>query len=201
MAHAAQSVPRNSGWRLLLSTVTLGLQRVRQAWGLLLMTGAGMLAAVMLACAVPLYAEVAMTAGLRGTLNAYSQNGDIVVRTLSNLVSSSVINKTTQQLNQEFQKHLGPYLTPTQYSVQTPQYPLLTQSSNGSLRPLRLNMGFIGAPVDEAAPHVRLLQGRLPRVNSDVIEIAVLPRTASDLQATVGTYLQVSLHLIDLSQK
>ena len=45
MAHAARSVPRNGGWILLLSTVTLGLQRVRQAWGLLLVTGAGMLAA------------------------------------------------------------------------------------------------------------------------------------------------------------
>jgi len=201
MAHRPQSVPGSSGWILLLSSVTLGLQRVRQAWGLLLMTGAGMLAAVMLVCAVPLYSEVAMTAGLRGTLNTYSQNGDIVVRSLANLVSSSVISNTTQQLNQEFQEHLGPYLTPTQYSVQTPQYALLAQSSNGSFRPLGLNMGFIGAPVDKAAPHVRLLQGRLPRVNSDVIEIAVLPRAASDLQATVGTVLHASLHLINLSQK
>jgi hypothetical protein len=123
------------------------------------MIGAGMLAAVMLVCAVPLDSDVAMTAGLRGTLNTYSQNEDIVVRTLPRLVSSSVIDKTTQQLDHEFQTHLGQYLTPAQYSVQTPQYPLLTQSSNGSFRPLGLNMGFIGAPVDKAAPHARLLQG------------------------------------------
>ena len=56
---------------------------MRQAWGLLLVTGVGMLAAVMLVCTVPLYSKIAMTAGLRDVLNSYSQNGDIVVHGLS----------------------------------------------------------------------------------------------------------------------
>src|SRR5258708_40083090 len=114
MAHVARPAPRNSSWRLLLSTVTLGLQRVHQAWGLLLMIGAGMLAAVMLVCAVPLDSDVAMTAVVPGTLNTYSQNEEIDVRSLPRLGSSSVTRKTTKKLHHEVQSHREPKLSNTQ---------------------------------------------------------------------------------------
>jgi hypothetical protein len=65
-------------------SVTLALQRVRQTWRLLGLVGLGMLTAVMLVSAVPLYARVAMTASLRTTLASSSQSTDIVVRGQTN---------------------------------------------------------------------------------------------------------------------
>jgi hypothetical protein len=108
-----------------LASVTLALQRIRQAWRLLCLVGLGMLAAVILVSSVPLYARVAMTASLRSTIASSSQSADIVVRGQTTGVSSQNdeipvgnVNLLTQFINQEFQHSLGPYLLPGQFSWQ-----------------------------------------------------------------------------------
>src|SRR5579884_368735 len=113
MAHALGVARRGSGWSLTMAVFTLASQHVRQAWGLLLLIALGILSAITLVCAIPLYAEVAMSAGLRGTLASYAQNGDIVVSSVSKAVSLAATVQATRHLDQEFSRNLGPYLSGT----------------------------------------------------------------------------------------
>ena len=96
-------------------SVTLAFWRLRQAWGLLFMTAIGMIASVTLVCAVPLYSQIAATAGLRGILSTPPANADIVVYSKSKRISPSFIAQVTRHLDQEFHKNLGTYLGTTQF--------------------------------------------------------------------------------------
>src|SRR5258708_36010596 len=108
-------VSRRAGRTLLPPTVTLAFWRLRKTWGLLLITGIGIVAAVMLVCTVPLFSEIAMTAGLRGVLTSPSNNPSIYLDSASTLISAPVINQTTQPLNQDFQKNLGRHPPPSHF--------------------------------------------------------------------------------------
>lgn len=174
-----------------ISILTLAWQRARQTWRMLLVTGVGMVCAVMVVCAVPMYSRVALTAGLRSTFGTYAQNGEIVVRSLPRLISSTLIEQATQRLNHEFQRSLGPYLSPPQFSIETQLFPLLKKSPGGTYEPSgTLPMMFTGSDTSQAGPHVQMVAGRLPRITGgDVLEIAVKPDTASFLHVTVGSTL------------
>src|SRR5579884_3527692 len=103
MARALKT-PRGSQARAVVPpTVTLALWRLRRTWGLLLITGLGMVAAVMLVCSVPLYSDVSMTAGLRAILGAAPQNADVVVYGVAEQTNPPFVSKVTGELNQEFQ--------------------------------------------------------------------------------------------------
>jgi hypothetical protein len=81
-------VPATLGGKALFPpTMTLAFVRLRKTWGLLLITGLGFVAAVMLACAIPLYSDISMTAGLRGALTASSRNADIVVQSFTEQIN------------------------------------------------------------------------------------------------------------------
>ena len=54
---------------------------MRQTWLLLLMTGLGMTTAIIVICAVPLFSNVMLTAGLRNTLDAQPGNAEITLAT------------------------------------------------------------------------------------------------------------------------
>jgi ABC-type antimicrobial peptide transport system permease subunit len=177
-------------------TITLAFQRLREVWGLLLVTGLGMLSAVVLVCAVPLYSQVAMTAGMRSVLASFSQNDDIVVRTRPSLVSTQVIDATTQQLAQEMRRNLGTFLAPPQISIQTQLLNILRNSSTGGLQPFGGQIALISSSMDEAPAHAQVLAGRLPQALGQNIEIAITPDTAIHLGVSVGTILPVSLLLI-----
>jgi len=197
MARSNYVVQRHGGLIFVPPTVTLALQRVRQAWGLLLVTGVGILAAVILVCTVPLYSKIAMTAGLRDVLNSYSQNADIVVHSISGQIALPYIDKATTSLNREFQNNLGPYLGSSQFSIETQFFPILAVHTApggvSSLKPTGDNMGLIGSSMDLAASHVHVVQGRLPLARSTEIEIAIRPEIATDLRLSVGSVLPVSI--------
>src|SRR2546421_4004866 len=89
---------RQSAGVALPGIVTLAGWRVRQTWRLLLITGIGILAAVMLVCAVPLYSEVSMSAGLRGVFSTSYQSSDVIVQSISEVISKATIERTAQQL-------------------------------------------------------------------------------------------------------
>ncbi len=82
---------RRGGRMLIPPVVTLAAWRVRQTWRLLLVTGAGIIAAVMLVCAVPLYSDVSMSAGLRSALSTSFQTSDIIVQGSSAQISAQII--------------------------------------------------------------------------------------------------------------
>ena len=190
-------VQRHGGWKFVPPTVTLAFQRLRETWGLLLVTGVGILAAVMLVCTVPLYSKIAMTSGLRDVLNSYSQNADIVVHSVSMQISLPSIDKATTSLNRDFQNNLGPYLASSQFSIETRFFPILALNTApggaSSLKPTGDSMGLIGSSMDLAASHFRVVQGRLPLAKSNEIEIAIRPEIATDLSLTVGSVLPIGI--------
>src|SRR5207245_9419773 len=99
---------------LYIPTMMLAVILSRKTWGLLLITGLGFVAAVMLACAVPLYSDVSMTAGLRGALTSSSANADIVVQSFAEQINQQKIDETTNNLKQELQCKLRLYISWTQ---------------------------------------------------------------------------------------
>ncbi len=201
MASSVQTRAMRAAWTLLPPTLTLAWQRTRKTWGLLLVVELGMLGAVLLACVVPLYANVTMTAALRGTLSTSAQNSDIVVRTLPQLISPQVVARTTQVLDKELGKTLGPYLDPVQFSIETQSLPLLAPNQQGVLKPTRVNTSLISADLERAADHLTLLAGALPSVSGETLEVAVTPETLQYLHATLGSVLAVSMNFTDVYNK
>jgi putative ABC transport system permease protein len=197
MARSNKSLQRRGGKALLPPTLMLAFWRLRKTWGLLLVTGAGMIAAVMLVCSVPLYSQVSMTAGLRSILNAAPQNADLLVYSIGEQVSTPIVSKVTQELNQEFNNQLGPYLQPPQFSVQTNVYFVDTATKNkkgvvqysDTLNQIQL----VGASMNQAASHVKLLRGRLPLSNSTELEVALPADSATGLTPTIGSVFYVAI--------
>src|SRR5258708_22706504 len=79
MNRATSTLQPPTGRHLVTSVVTLALWRWRQHWFLLLMTGLGMIAAMIIACAVPLLSQTMLTAGLRGVLRASPTSSEITL--------------------------------------------------------------------------------------------------------------------------
>ena len=191
MAHALGVARRGSGWSLMMAVFTLASQRVRQAWGLLLLIALGILSAITLVCAIPLYAEVAMSAGLRGTLASYAQNGDIVVSSVSKAVSLAATVQATRHLDQEFSRNLGPYLSGTaEFAVESQTLGIASTHDSDKIN-------LTGFPMQDALPHAHLLQGRLPLANSSALEIALRPEEAKGLGVSVGSTLLVDANMLD----
>src|SRR6266704_1230003 len=200
MARSTNTPLHNGARTVVLPTVTLALWRLRRTWGLLFVTGLGMVAAVLLVCAVPLYSDISMTAGLRGILTSSAQNSEIAVHSTSLQIDASTYNGITQQLDNVFQTHLGPYLAPSAFSIETPEYTLLKDAPgpHGSslLQPTVHEVQLVTLPMDQAASHVKLLGGRLPQAHSNDIEIAITQESADKLKATVGSVISVQLPFV-----
>ncbi|MFL5666555.1 MAG: hypothetical protein ACJ8BW_35190, partial [Ktedonobacteraceae bacterium] len=176
-----QSTRRHYSKASLPSTLKLVRWQLRQSWGLFLITGVGIVAAVMLVCAVPLYAKIAMSAGLRGVLTTSPQNAEIVVRGNSRRISEPLLKHITGPLDQEFSKYLGPYLTSPQFSIETPPYNILSNHPVTKGPHLTNNIGLISAPGEQAGSHLQLLQGRLPQSGGNALELAITAETAAAL--------------------
>src|SRR5690348_13666339 len=147
--------------------VTLARWRVRQTWRLLLFTGLGIIAAVMLVCAVPLYSDVSQSIGLRGVLSTSYQSSDILVSSVSAIPSKARIDGTTSNLTTEFDNKLGPYLKPVECSIHVPAIPIYsaqpTPCSGRKAPYLTCNsIELDGASMEQARSHLHLVQGRLP---------------------------------------
>src|ERR1700716_2406626 len=110
MGRPTHKVPRQGGLASFPSLVTLALWQLRQTWRLLLISGMGIIAAVLLVCAVPLYSQVAISAALRDALNSSPANSSIAIHSSALLISHASIHSVEQQLNQEMQRDLGQFV-------------------------------------------------------------------------------------------
>ena len=182
-----------------LPTMALARWQLRQTWRLLLVTGAGMLAAVILVCAVPLYSNIAMTAELRSFLSATpltasNSNSDIVVHSVANQVSPLAISIITKQLDAELHHNLAPYLIGSEnftFQMDSVSFLQPIHNANGqlALQSLGNQMDLIGASMNGAAQHVQLLQGRLPLTMSSDLEVAIPQDMAQGLKLVPGDTL------------
>lgn len=185
------------------STVTLAAWQLRRTWRLLLVTGAGVLAAVIFVCAVPIYIQVSTTAELRTFLNANPANGvasnsDVVVHAVARQVSPTALASAQKQIDQEVQKDLGPYITaPAQFTFEVDNLNLLQPEQDAQGNISYKNQGnqltLYSTAMSQATSHLRLLAGRLPNPNSKDIEIALTSSEAQGFHLVPGSLLQVNI--------
>ncbi len=198
---------------MIRSIMILASWRLRRTWSLLLLMSVGMVAAVALVCLVPLYSEVAMTAGLRDTINEAGSNADAFVQGTSNHISASVIAKTSQNINHEFKNRLESFVGSQQFFVTTTIYsrvvpapgstkPILIVGPNGTMIPYSPvppganslmqqtfdKIRFVGVPLQQAQSHLTLVQGRMPEA------ITAGKNSVYNLEIAISTYSAKIMH-------
>lgn len=197
MNRAMSTLQPPTNHHLVTSVVTLALWRWRQHWFLLLMTGLGMIAAVIIACAVPLLSETMLTAGLRGVLRVSPTSSEIALKATVGGLSTQGIEQVYQEVKQPLRQHLGTYLNSSpRLDIETPAFNLPAPPHSGSAD----QMSIYGTSMDAAASHLTLVQGRLPRAESHSVEIAVTPATALLLQLHVGSVILLNWTIISLPE-
>jgi ABC-type antimicrobial peptide transport system permease subunit len=187
MARTPPSSPRRNGWTLIPPTVTLALWRLGRTWRLLVNTGLGILAAVMLVCAVPLFSQVAASAGLRSALRADPLGSSITFNVQLGTFSADQVAQVQSVVTSVVQRDMGSYVSGApQFSIQTTAIPLVAAKTH---LPTGNALGLLGEAIPDLAHHVSIISGRLPNPESTTLEIALTPQDAQALNAQVGTLL------------
>lgn len=175
------------------SVVTLASWRLRRTWFLLCVTTLGMITAVVITCAVPLFITVTTTAGLRNALAAQPVNSEIRLDTRTLGASTQLVADVHNQFEPLIQHNLGNVLKqPTQFMVQADNLTVV------SPQPPVKSYGLVtyATPIAQAAPHLRVVQGRLPRMTNDAngIEIVLTSNTAQVFGVHVGSIMKLRLN-------
>ncbi len=195
-------LPSRHRKNLVFTTITLAVWRLRQTWRMLLLTGLGTVAAVMLVCAVPLFSEIALSAGLRGVLQSDPGASHLTVQTNNDLTSAAQAQQEQRQIDELVHHDMGSYITqnPT-FSISLSE---LTITPGGSSSPTSTATGqqagnntyplqIVGIDSDSMLQHVSLLSGRTPQASSQALEIMLTQSMASSLNAPVGTLISANL--------
>ncbi|MGO8951682.1 MAG: FtsX-like permease family protein [Ktedonobacterales bacterium] len=193
---------------LLLPTFTLALWRLRQTWRMLLLTGLGTIAAVMLVCAVPLFSEIALSAGLRGALSSDPRASHLIVQTNNDLTSATLVQQEQQQIDQLVRQGMGSYITqsPT-FSINLSDLIISpagssssTSTGSGQAGPNSQHfLQIVGVDSGALLQHVTLLSGETPRDNPHALEIMLTQSMASSLNAPVGSVITANLPIFGSS--
>ncbi|HEV7235783.1 MAG TPA: FtsX-like permease family protein, partial [Ktedonobacteraceae bacterium] len=170
------------------SFITLARWRLRPTWFLLLMTGVGIIAAVTIAGTIPLLSSVMVTAAGHDVLKATAATSIIALDTSTAGISTRVVRGVQQQLDPYVQRSIGPYLSQSvPLAIQSTGYTVTTPRLSGDAYELRL----YSTSIAQAATHLKLVQGRLPRdgAGGGEIETLLSPSVAQSLHVTVGSPL------------
>ncbi len=192
MASVPSTLSRQRTFQIVPAIVKLARWRLKQMWHVLFVTWLGIVAMVVLACAIPLFSQVAMTAWVRNALAIAPPNEQRLSFSLLNgQPSASLIAQAGQSIDQAVHANLASYVSgAAQFSVQTPALnilsPLETTTSAQSTGPL---INLTGYELNKVANQVTILQGRLPDASSSELEIALTQATASVLKVGVGSVI------------
>ncbi len=172
----------------LTSTVVLARWRLRNTWGMLLVTGMGMIAAVMLVCAVPLYSQIATTAGLHNVFSATPASPVLRFHATLQGLSTPIVQEVRKRIEPIPQTTLASYLDKgNQFSLQSQGFQIVSPKQKHATDTLAL----LGDEIEQATPHVKLLAGRLPLAQSNSLEAIITTQTASGLNVHVGSILSL----------
>ena len=173
------------------SIVTLASWRLRRTWFLLLITTLGMIAAVVITCAVPLFSTITTTASVRGTLREQPYSSQINCDITPLGLSSHVVRDVQRQLDPIFQQTIGNYLNgPAQLAISSTNIDARSISSLLGDHVLRI----LSTQMRESASHITLVQGRLPHLTStpgNDIEVMLTPSTALGLHLHLGSTMKL----------
>ncbi|GCE13685.1 FtsX-like permease family protein [Tengunoibacter tsumagoiensis] len=170
--------------------ITRTLAPLRQSWIPLFLTGSGICIAVLLACLLPLYSQVAATASLQ---DVFKQPGNqaVTVSTGRGTQSATQLSKQLkdirQQLDPVFLKQYATYFkTQPQLIIEnTDIVPGQTASQQSSS-----NLYFYGLQRETLASHTTLLQGQLPH-SAAMLQVLLTPEAATFLGVHVGDTLPI----------
>ena len=185
MASSITILARQSNWLLLSAIARLVRWRFKQMWRFLFVIWLGMLAVVVLVCTLPLFSRVAITADLRSTVVNAPGGSNITVQVDSFYPTASQVQQIKQQLDTVLKKgSFGPYLQGAPgFVVQTPPLSVVV---HGRTLPSAIFLDSYDLAL--AAPHVIIVQGRLPQATTDgSVEIALTQTLASNLGVHVGS--------------
>lgn len=162
----------------LSSLATLTGWQLRQNGRLLALIGLGLLTAAVLVCAIPLYVQVSLSAGVRHTLETDPQNLALTVHAQSQIFQSAALESIQNDISS---------LVHTQLADQIARRPDLSLQISG-LRASRTGfLQLVGTDTRQAAQHVRLLAGRLPTTQSaGTIEVAMTAENQHFLGLQIG---------------
>lgn len=171
-----------------LSFIALAFGQARRTWFLLVTTGIGIIASIVMVCSIPLFSDIMTTAGLQATLNATPGGSEFTLDASSLGLSTNVVRGLQRQLAPSVQEQLGSYVNrPPLFSVEEAGLTFTQPDAPSSYDPLK----FFAMSMDEAVPHLSLLQGRLPVATNGVIEALITAPAAHDLHIDVGFTLGV----------
>src|SRR5579872_5327359 len=178
MAHTTKGSPQEeqrpstSARISLFASLKLARWEARQTGGLLFVAGIGIVLAVLFICTIPLYAQVAVSAGIRDALKSANGGPYIAVSAVSYQPGARQIGQIQQQITQQIDSSMGSFVDGSaQFSLLMTDNQILT--SPRFYKDSQINL--IGVTPREAAPHLTFLAGRLPVTtqNANDIEIAI----------------------------
>jgi hypothetical protein len=186
--------PRQSHRNRLLipAFTTLAFWQLRRTWFLLLFITLGMIAAIVIASAIPLLSDVMLTAGLRNTLRATSDSADIQLLTQANGISTPVKQKIHDQFDPLFHRYLGNTIKPDLSAILSEDFSFDPSQKNTSLT-------IYGTSMQQAAPHLSVIQGQLAQMSNaqaSVIDIMMTPDTARLLGVHIGSTFKLAFQYV-----
>lgn len=203
----------NGGWRGGHAPVALplGLWRLKRMWGLLLVAQLGMIAAVLLVCAVPVFARVAVGAGFQAELAAHPGSAMFYAHTSTNQPTQQLVDSYTQRVESIRAGALRAYHV-GQPQLELDTTPLTLPSSDTTtsavgaygVRPQAMSrtrlgggaglggLSLGGEPAQSLAGDLRVTQGYLPQPMPDALEVVVSAATAAQLHLALGATLPLS---------
>ena len=171
--------------------LTLARWQMRQTWRMLLVTGLGVIAAVIIVCAVPIYSQIALTAELESALRAANSSNDLLVQSNVGQIDPQDIQNHQGTLDQLVHTTLGSEVVgTTQFSFGMAGVDIYRQETKRSGAPTFVGTGdqlnLIGQSMNQIAPHLTLLKGTLPSARGDLVDIDILPGIANSLGSRLG---------------
>ena len=186
----------NARERKPFSSLTLAFWQVRQTWRLLLVTGLGVIAAVIIVCAVPIYSQIALTAELESALRASNSSSDLLVQSNAGQISPQDIQNQQNDLDRIVHSTLGGEVTgTTQFSLVMSGVNLYRQGTTPSGAPNFAGTGdqldLIGQPIEQVAPHLTLLAGTLPSTRGGPVDIDIVSDATGSLGVRLGGTIKI----------
>ena len=181
---------RNRRGFLMPSVMTLALLRLRKTWFLLFITSLGMLAAVIITCAIPLFSDVMTTAGLRDTLNATPASAEIPISASTLGLSTSLVNDVHKKLEEPVRQQFGSLAQQTRFSISSYNISFVHPPH------LKSVLTTYSITTQDIATHLEQLQGRGVKITNTPtsdIEVLLSSATARQLSVTVGSTFTVTM--------
>ena len=189
----AKSRRQKTNGFLLPSMVTLASWRFRRTWFLLFMTALGMIAAVVIACAVPLFSDVTGTAGLRQTLRATPFSNEMNLTISPFGLTSRVAHDIYAQVNPIIQQNFAPYMSvPPVFEMNLSSFDIVKPAVTGGTGGYRLQV--YGQSMQQVSSHIVLDQGRLPRT-VDFTNESQGPQYEIEILLTTDTAASFGVHV------